>query len=62
MNNKHALLILFVFLAQAGISLAQPDKMITNRDNYFWQFGIAWTASDDDGQELNTTLCGSLYL
>jgi hypothetical protein len=32
---------------------AQPDKMITNRDNYFWQFGIAWTATDDDGLELS---------
>ena len=61
MNNKHALLILFVFLAQAGISLAQPDKMITNRDNYFWQFGIAWTASDDDGQELNPMPADQLH-
>ena len=43
---------LFFVLMQAT-ALAQPDKMITNRDNYFWQFGLAWTTTDDDGQELN---------
>jgi hypothetical protein len=43
---------LFFVLIQASV-LAQPDKMITNRDNYFWQFGLAWTTTDDDGRELN---------
>jgi len=43
---------LFFVLIQASV-LAQPDKMITNRDNYFWQFGLAWTTTDDDGKELN---------
>ncbi|MEY4286037.1 MAG: hypothetical protein RL511_110 [Bacteroidota bacterium] len=41
------------FIAMQTTALAQPDKMITNRDNYFWQFGLAWTTTDDDGQELN---------
>jgi hypothetical protein len=41
------------FIAMQSTALAQPDKMITNRDNYFWQFGLAWTTTDDDGQELN---------
>lgn len=61
MNNKQTLLFLFVFLAQVGISLAQPDKMITNKDNYFWQFGIAWSATDDDGQELNPMPADQLH-
>ena len=43
---------LFCVLLQANV-WAQPDKMITNRDNYFWQFGVAWTTTDDDGKELN---------
>lgn len=43
---------LFCVLLQANL-WAQPDKMITNRDNYFWQFGVAWTTTDDDGKELN---------
>ena len=46
------LLGLFCSLMQTLV-LAQPDKMITNRDNYFWQYGVAWTTTDDDGQELN---------
>lgn len=50
--------LLLSFFGLLGILLptdlfAQPDKMITNRDNYFWQFGLAWTTTDDDGQELN---------
>lgn len=40
---------------------AQPDKMITNRDNYFWQFGIAWTSTDDDGQEMNPVPIDQLH-
>jgi hypothetical protein len=43
---------LFCVLMLSNV-LAQPDKMITNRDNYFWQFGVAWTTTDDDGKELN---------
>jgi hypothetical protein len=61
MNNKQALLLLFVLLAQVNLVFAQPDKMITNRDNYFWQFGIAWTATDDDGQELNPMPADQLH-
>lgn len=40
---------------------AQPDKLITNRDNYFWQFGVAWTTTDDDGQELNPIPADQLH-
>jgi hypothetical protein len=36
-----------------GTSIAQPTKKITNRDNYAWQFGLAWMLTDDDGYELN---------
>ncbi|MEN9700076.1 MAG: hypothetical protein RLZZ301_1274 [Bacteroidota bacterium] len=39
----------------------QPDKMITNRDNYFWQFGLAWTSTDDDGHELQPSPFGNLH-
>jgi hypothetical protein len=34
-----------VFIAMQTTAFAQPDKMITNRDNYFWQFGLAWTTT-----------------
>jgi hypothetical protein len=54
-SMRHYLLFFFslVFVAMQSTAFAQPDKMITNRDNYFWQFGLAWTTTDDDGQELN---------
>ena len=41
---------LFCVLMLSNV-FAQPDKMITNRDNYFWQFGVAWTTTDDDGDD-----------
>ncbi len=43
----------FLFLCLMGTSIAQPTKKITNRDNYAWQFGLAWMLTDDDGYELN---------
>lgn len=51
--RQFALLSFFTIIIFCSHTLAQPDKMITNRDNYFWQFGIAWTSTDDDGKELN---------
>jgi hypothetical protein len=53
MNNKHFPTLLFFLMVVSQNLFAQPDKMIENRDNYFWQFGLAWTATDDDGMELN---------
>lgn len=50
---NHKLILLFLFVLPIQYAFAQPDKMITNRDNYFWQFGIAWTTTDDDGLELS---------
>jgi hypothetical protein len=53
MRQKLSLFLSLLFVLIQATALAQPDKMITNRDNYFWQFGLAWTTTDDDGQELN---------
>ena len=53
MRQHLSSLFSFVFILMQASVFAQPDKMITNRDNYFWQFGLAWTTTDDDGQELN---------
>jgi hypothetical protein len=53
MRQHLSLLFSLVFILMQASVFAQPDKMITNRDNYFWQFGLAWTTTDDDGQELN---------
>ena len=53
MRQKLSLLFSLLFVLIQATALAQPDKLITNRDNYFWQFGLAWTTTDDDGQELN---------
>jgi len=53
MRQHLSILFSFVFILMQASVFAQPDKMITNRDNYFWQFGLAWTTTDDDGQELN---------
>lgn len=63
-SNSHLSLLLFsslFCLLMAPNLSAQPDKMITNRDNYFWQFGVAWTSTDDDGQELNPTPFDQLH-
>ncbi|MFM8962256.1 MAG: hypothetical protein ACKOGD_00250, partial [Sphingomonadales bacterium] len=56
-----SLFICSILLIAGSISFAQPDKMITNRDNYFWKFGIAWTTTDDDGQELNPVPIDQLH-
>lgn len=53
MRQHLSFLFSFVLILMQTSVFAQPDKMITNRDNYFWQFGLAWTTTDDDGQELN---------
>ncbi|TAF86853.1 MAG: hypothetical protein EAZ48_04600 [Flavobacteriia bacterium] len=53
MRQQLTLFFSLLFVLIQVTALAQPDKMITNRDNYFWQFGLAWTTTDDDGQELN---------
>ena len=53
MRQQLTLFFSLLFVLIQSTALAQPDKMITNRDNYFWQFGLAWTTTDDDGQELN---------
>jgi hypothetical protein len=53
MRQNLTLFFSLFFVLMQATALAQPDKMITNRDNYFWQFGLAWTTTDDDGQELN---------
>jgi hypothetical protein len=53
MRQKLTLFFSLLFVLIQATAFAQPDKMITNRDNYFWQFGLAWTTTDDDGQELN---------
>ncbi len=46
--------LIFIFLIVSGISLAQPNKMITNKDSYNWMFGASWMMLDDDGIETNT--------
>jgi hypothetical protein len=43
----------FTFLLILGISLAQPNKLITNKDNYDWMFGASWMMLDDDGEATN---------
>ena len=53
MRQHLSLLFSLVLILMQASVFAQPDKMITNRDNYFWQVGLAWTTTDDDGQELN---------
>jgi hypothetical protein len=53
MRQQLTLFFSLLFVLIQATAFAQPDKMITNRDNYFWQFGLAWTTTDDDGQELN---------
>ena len=53
MRQQLTLFFSLLFVLIQATARAQPDKMITNRDNYFWQFGLAWTTTDDDGQELN---------
>lgn len=45
--------LIFIFLLVHGISFAQPNKMITNKDNYNWLFGASWIMLDDDGIETN---------
>jgi len=42
-----------IFLVIFGSSIAQPDKMITNKDNYNWMFGASWMMLDDDGAGTN---------
>jgi hypothetical protein len=41
----------FIFLLLSNIVLAQPNKSITNKDNYNWMFGVSWMMLDDDGVE-----------
>jgi hypothetical protein len=53
MRQQLTLFFSLLFVLIQATAFAQPDKMITNRDNYFWQFGLAWTTTDDDGKELN---------
>jgi hypothetical protein len=36
-----------------GASIAQPNKMITNKDNYNLMFGASWMMLDDDGAQTN---------
>ncbi|MEY3074515.1 MAG: hypothetical protein RJB25_151 [Bacteroidota bacterium] len=61
MRQHLSFLFSFVFILMQASVFAQPDKMITNRDNYFWQFGLAWTTTDDDGQELNPMPINQLH-
>ena len=42
-----------LFLVLNMISIAQPNKIITNKDNYNWMFGASWMMLDDDGAETN---------
>jgi hypothetical protein len=49
LNNRLTLL----FLVLNMISIAQPNKIITNKDNYNWMFGASWMMLDDDGAETN---------
>jgi hypothetical protein len=48
--NKRLTLL---FLVLNMISIAQPNKIITNKDNYSWMFGASWMMLDDDGAETN---------
>ena len=41
------------FLVLNMISIAQPNKIITNKDTYNWMFGASWMMLDDDGAETN---------
>lgn len=45
--------ITLLFMVILGTSIAQPDKMITNKDNYNWMFGASWMMLDDDGAGTN---------
>ena len=46
-------LLTLLFLVLNMISIAQPNKIITNKDNYNWMFGASWMMLDDDGAETN---------
>lgn len=52
MPNFLRLSILVLFF-QGFYTFAQPNKMITNKDNYNWMFGASWMLLDDDGIETN---------
>jgi hypothetical protein len=36
-----------------SLLFAQPNKMITNKDNYNWMLGASWMILDDDGVQAN---------
>lgn len=48
-NFRFTLMFLIIY----GALIAQPNKMITNKDNYNWMFGASWMMLDDDGAETN---------
>ena len=48
-NFRFTLMFLIIYAAL----IAQPNKMITNKDNYNWMFGASWMMLDDDGTETN---------
>ena len=48
MPNFLRLSIILLFF-QGFYTFAQPNKMITNKDNYNWMFGASWMLLDDDG-------------
>jgi hypothetical protein len=41
------------FLLLNSLAFAQPNKIITNKDNYNWMLGASWMMLDDDGVETN---------
>jgi hypothetical protein len=45
--------LIIIFLTLTSSLFAQPNKMITNKDNYNWMFGASWMMLDDDGVETN---------
>jgi len=45
--------LIFIFVILNSIAIAQPNKLITNKDNYNWMFGVSWMMLDDDGLQTN---------
>ncbi len=45
--------LISLFSLILGASIAQPNKKITNKDNYNWMFGASWMMLDDDGAQTN---------
>jgi len=43
----------FILLFLNSTVVAQPNKFITNKDDYNWMFGASWMMLDDDGQGTN---------